>query len=238
MAHVVPPGSAGSLHWLPLAVVAMHRRAAVPDRDGPADPGSVRRRASASEAAACGPGPPRAGSPGGVCLLPPVSGPAAVEEVWSCIRSDHAVIHASWVSSQPPSPAGSAAGAGGGPASCRTGGAGSARLAGGGPSSSATSVSSATGRRRPQRANTASPPASASNSPVISHTIRVPYPGHPPARPGSHGPGPRRHPRAHQDPRAICNLSTTALPPGSSATPSLRGNRQLPIRQSTCHVQR
>jgi hypothetical protein len=33
-------------------------------------------------------------------------------------------------------------------------------------------------------------------------------------------------------------LSTTALPPGSSATPSLRGNRQLPIRQSTCHVQR
>jgi hypothetical protein len=112
--------------------------------------------------------------------LPPVSGPAAVEAVWSCIRSDHAVIHASWVSSQPPSPAGSAAGAGGGPASCRTGGAGSARLAGGGPSSSATSVSSATGRRRPQRANTASPPASASNSPVISHTIRVPYPGHPP----------------------------------------------------------
>ena len=208
--------------------------------------------------------------------MPPVSGPAAVEAVWSCIRSDHAVIHASWVSSQPPSPAGSAAEAGGGPASCRTGGAGSTRLAGGGPSSSATSVSSATGRRRPQRANTASPPTSASNSPVISHTIRVPYPGHPRARPGSHGPGPWRHPRAHQDPRAICNLCTTALPPGSSTTPSPpraegliqrqtvalslrpragdnarpgtsrvtrattspRGNRQLPIRQSTCHVQR
>ena len=26
------------LIWLPLAVVAMHRRGAAPDRDGPADP--------------------------------------------------------------------------------------------------------------------------------------------------------------------------------------------------------
>ena len=38
MAHLVSPDSAGSLHWLPLAVVAMHRRGAAPDRDGPADP--------------------------------------------------------------------------------------------------------------------------------------------------------------------------------------------------------
>jgi hypothetical protein len=205
--------------------------------------------------------------------LPPVSGPAAVEAVWSCIRSDHAVIHASWVSSQPPSPAGSAAGTGDGPASCRTGGAGSApSLTDGGPSSSATSVSSATGRRRPERANTANPPASASNSPVISHTIRVPYPGHPRARPGSHGPGPWRHPRAiktlgpsatrapqrcHLDPAQHRSLRGRkakssarrlrygrglAIPPGTTrvthATTSLRGNRQLPIRQSMCHVQR
>jgi hypothetical protein len=76
-------------------------------------------------------------------------------------------------SSQLPSPAGCAAGAGGGSTSCHTGGAGSPRTAGG-PSSSAISVSSPTGRQRAQRVNTASPPSSASTSPTISHPMRLP----------------------------------------------------------------
>jgi hypothetical protein len=126
MAHLVPLGSAGSLHWLPFVVIALHRRGS----------------GSACEAASC-----------------------------VCIRSDHAVIDASWVSSQPPSPAGSAATAGEASSSSRGCGAASTRAAGGcdGPSSAAISVSSAGWRRRPRRVNTASPPSSASNSQVISH---------------------------------------------------------------------
>ena len=165
MAHLVPPGSAGSLHRLPFVVIALHRRGS----------------GSACEAAIC-----------------------------FCIRSDHAVIDASWVSSQPPSPAGSVTGAGGGSSSSRGCGAGSTRAAGGssssrgcgagstraaggcdGPSSSAISVSSA-GWRRPRRVSTASPPSSASNSQVISHPNPrpLPSPGLPPA-PDVGGEGPR-----------------------------------------------
>jgi hypothetical protein len=115
MAHLVSPGSASSLHWLPFVVIAMHRQG---------------------------------------------SGSACEDAICFCIRSDHAVINASWVSSQPPSPAGSAAGADEGSSSCgcragrgsssfwgRGTGGGSTRTVGGsdGPSSSAISVSSAGG---------------------------------------------------------------------------------------------
>ena len=115
MVHLVSPGSASSLHWLPFVLIAMHRHG---------------------------------------------SGSACEDAICLCIRSDHAVINASWVSSQPPSPAGSAAGAGGGSSSCGCGagwgsssfwgcraGAGSTRAVGGsdGPSSSAISVSSVGG---------------------------------------------------------------------------------------------
>lgn len=166
MAHVIRAGSAGSLHRLPLTVVAIHRRAVAAGRDGPADPWPVRRPAPAGPAAAGGPVFPRAGPPS-------VPGPAAAEAICSRIPCDQAVIHASCVSSQPSSPAGSATGTGGGAASSRTGGAGRGRQAGGGPSSSVTSVSSATGRRSSHRVTTASPPLSASNSPQISHIIHI-----------------------------------------------------------------
>src|SRR5256885_14865013 len=77
MTHLVSPGSASTLHWLPFVVIAMHRQG---------------------------------------------SGSACEDAICFCIRSDHAVINASWVSSQPPSPAGSAVGAGGGSSSSRRGG--------------------------------------------------------------------------------------------------------------------
>jgi len=96
-------------------------------------------------------------------------------------------------------------GRGGGFTSCRTGGAGSPRTADG-PSSSATSVSSPTGRRLPQRVNTASPPSSASTSPTISHPMRPPHPpGFPRRQLRQRRPPTCRHPRAHQSPGAICN---------------------------------
>ena len=154
-------------------------------------------------------------------------GPTAVAVICACIRTDHALIHASWVCSQSPSLAAPAAGAGGGPAagtgggsaSSHTGGAGSARPARGGPSSSASSVSSATGRRRPQRVNTASPPASASTSPVISHTIRVPYRS-PLALGRAATARACRHPRT-QEPGPTCTGAAQHRPPGSmTACPS------------------
>ena len=175
MAHITRAGSAGSLHRLPLTVVAIHRRGAAEGRDGPADPWSARRRAPPGPAAAGGPASFRAGSL-------PVPGPPAAAAICSRIPCDQAVIHASWVSSQPSSPAGSATGTGGGAASSRTGGeaassrtgrAGRGRRAVGGPSNSVTSVSSATGRGSPHRVTIASPPLSASNSPQISHIIHV-----------------------------------------------------------------
>jgi hypothetical protein len=174
-------GSAGSLHRLPLTVVAIHRRGAGAGRDGP-DPWPVRRPTLAGPAAAGGPVSPRTGSPAvpwpAAAAVPwpaaaAVPWPAAAAAICSLIPCDQAVIHASWVSSQPSSPAGSATGTGGGAASSRTGGAGRGRQAGGGPSSSVTRVSSPTGRRSPHRVTTASPPLSASNSPQISHIIHI-----------------------------------------------------------------
>jgi hypothetical protein len=104
MAHLVSPGSASSLHWLPFVVIAMHRQG---------------------------------------------SGSACEDAICFCIRSDHAVINASWVSSQPPSPAGGAARAGRGSSSfwgCGGGGGSSCTVGGSdGPSSSAISVSSVGG---------------------------------------------------------------------------------------------
>jgi hypothetical protein len=166
-------------------------------------------------------------------------GPAAVAVICACIPTDHALIHASWVCSESPSLAGPApragggpaTGAGGGSASWHTGGAGSARPARGGPSSSAISVSSATGRR-PRRANAASPPASASTSPVISHTIRVPYRSplalgraaaaracrHPRAQ-NLGPPAPGRHSTGHPDPMNACPRAPAPLP--------LRGRKGL-----------
>ena len=173
MAHVIRAGSAGSLHRLPLTVVAIHRRGAGAGRDGP-DPWPVRRPTLAGPAAAGGPVSPRAG----LSAVPwpaaaAVPWPAAAEAICSRIPCDQAVIHASWVSSQPSSPAGSATGTGRGAASSRTGGAGRGRQDGGGPSSSVTRVSSPAGRRSPHRVTTASPPLSASNSPQISHIIHI-----------------------------------------------------------------
>jgi hypothetical protein len=185
MAHLVTPGPAGSLHWLPFVVIALHRRGS----------------GSACEAAIC-----------------------------FCIRSDHAVIDASWVSSQPPSPAGSAAAAGeasssscgGGAASTRAGGgssssrgcgAGGTRTASGsaGPSSSAISASSAGWRRRPQRVNTASPPSNASDSQVISHPnprpslprVRLPAPDVQARAPGPESMPTLRHRRHRPGPAPV-----------------------------------
>jgi len=123
-------------------------------------------------------------------------------------------------------------GRGGGFTSCRTGGAGSPRTADG-PSSSATSVSSPTGRRLPQRVNTASPPSSASTSPTISHPMRPPHPpGFPRRQLRQRRPPTCRHPRAHQSPGAICNHEPQRCQLGQVHRP-LPWERQGPSQRET-----
>jgi len=187
MAHLVSPGLAGNLHWLPVAVVAMQRPGTVRGWAGSRGSGPTRRLPSATS---------------GSGLARARSGSSAQEAICSCIRSDQAAIDAIWVSSQSSSPAGCAASTGVGSRSARpsegsapsrpprgstsshpaarstsshSGGAGGACPAGG-PSRSASSVSSVTGRWRAQRVSTMSPQSTASSNPVISHTMRVPYP--------------------------------------------------------------